>query len=345
MNPLRSVATHGALLAVAAVTAWITFTRDERQVKKEAEQVEVWSGAPDRVERVAFESPKRTVSLEPRKDSVGRWYVGSVEKEVEQPTPPRPADAGPDAAPAPKPEPKKEKAAFVGVTAAEKFVESVAPLMALRALGKIDDARAEEFGLDKPEGTLRVSIGGKLHALVLAGSTPGGSDRYARDPDRGVVYVIAGDVARSLLSAESRLVEREFHAWKSEEVERVKITAGQKARELVRIEENKGFWADPATPTTKDETASNWMSKLDKLRVMKHLESLPKEPGAEAQVVRVEYFSKPSRSLGWVEIARVPGQKQGENDYVARTEFTRWWTSVLKSSAEQVDQDLGSVVK
>src|SRR6185436_10847706 len=154
--------------------------------------------------------------------------------------------------------------------------------------GKIEKEREEEFGLDKPEGTLRVTIGGKSHALELAGSTPGGSDRYARDPEKGTVYVISGDVARSLTSADSRLVERDFHDWKPEEVTRIKVSAGAKTRELVRIEEKQGFWADPSSATSKDETASNWMSKLDKLHVLKHLEKPDKEPGPDALVVRVE---------------------------------------------------------
>ena len=45
-----------------------------------------------------------------------------------------------------------------------------------------------------------------------------------------------------------------------------KIDRGGKTRELVRVEEKKDGWADSATPKVLDETAGNWMSKVDRLR-------------------------------------------------------------------------------
>ena len=41
--------------------------------------------------------------------------------------------------------------------------------------------------------------------------TPGGSDRYVRDTATGEAYVIAGTIANDLVSADNRLIEREFH--------------------------------------------------------------------------------------------------------------------------------------
>jgi hypothetical protein len=74
--------------------------------------------------------------------------------------------------------------------------------------------------------------------------------------------------------------------------------------------------------------------------------------------VRVEYFEK-RKPIGYLEIYRTKSKKpmpvqssdpsaQAEKDgveYVAKTEHTRWYFTTLKSSAEQVEQDLNSVLK
>jgi hypothetical protein len=312
----------------------------------------VWGGSAEAVEMIEFSAENRLVKLESRKDSKGLWYIGRVEKTIELRPPMRdggapdgmsllePADAGVAAAPGEK---KKETTNFVSVEQGKKLAESLAPLMALRKLGKVEDARAEEFGLHKPEGTLKVTLSGRTRTLVIGGATPGGSDRYAKD-DSGEVFAISGNVAQNVLFAESRLIERNLHGFEADEVKQVKIEKGTLSRELVRVEDKKDGWADSATPTTLDETAGNWMSKLDRLRIMNFVETPAHPLGQDAATVRVGYFGKGGRHLGYVELFKVPGP-QGKPMFLAKTEHTRWYAEVLTSAAEQVEQDLASVVK
>jgi hypothetical protein len=67
------------------------------------------------------------------------------------------------------------------------------------------------------------------------------------------------------------------------------------------------------------------------------------QPAAPEIVVKVEYFDKTKR-LGFVEIFRLRGP-DGKPEYLVRSEQTRWYGKVMQSSGEQVDQDLGSVVR
>lgn len=334
----RGQLVHLALLGVAGVLALGVWTRDDTaQATLKPSEVEVWGGSPDSVTAVSFESPTRKVRIEPKKDALGRWYVGTVDKdEAAFVHPPAGADGG--AAPNPT---KHETLHFVGVKSADELIKSLAPLHALRAVGKIEGTRAEEFGLDKPEGTLKVTVGGKEQSLVIGGATPGGSERYAKVPS-GEVYAIAGDVAQNLLYAESRLAERDLQDFKPEEVTNVKILKGGKSRELSRVPQKNEGWADAATPTKLDETAGNWMSKLSRLHVQDWVEKPSAPVGPDNLIVNVAYFAG-KKPLGTLELYKVPGEKG--NEYLAKTAYGRWYAKVVTSSAEQVDQDSGSVVK
>ena len=232
------------------------------------------------------------------------------------------------------------------MTKADELAESLASLKASRVLGKIAPERLAEFGFDKTDaGTLKVVVAGKEHALALGEKTPGGSDRYVRNPETGEAYVIAGTIANDLTSADNRLVEREFHDFGEEKVAKVVLKAGDATREIVRHAEEKDFWARPDSPDTKDETVSNWMTKVERLRVTTYVEALEPAPKPEDQVAQVEFFNDRGRKLGFLELVRRPAADSKERpEYVARSERTRWHATVLRSTAEQIDQDLSSVM-
>ncbi len=330
---------HLVLLGVAGVAAFGVWTKDEQaQVALKPSEVEIWSGSPDSVTLLTFESSSRKVKLEPKKDELGRWYVGTVDKD--DPVLAHPAASADGGAP-PPPATKHETLHFVGVKAADELVKSLAPLKALRAVGKLEGTRAEEFGLDKPDGTLKITLGGKEQSLVIGNATPGGTERYAKAAN-GDVFAISGDVVQSFTFAESRLTERDLQSFKPDEVTVVKIAKGGKTRELSRVPDKVDGWADAATPTKLDETAGNWMSKLNRLHVQDWVEKPAVPVGPDNEVVSVAYFAG-KKPLGTLELYKVPGEKG--NDYLAKTAYGRWFAKVVNSSAEQVEQDSGSIVK
>ena len=297
----------------------------------------MWQGREEDVGRVVFEAKTKKVSLEAKRDDLGAYYVGELERDSAGP--PKVADAG-----APPPSPGgRTKVEFVAVGGAQKIVKSLSTLKALRALGRIPDDRAAEFGLAEPEGTLTVTIRGAERKLSIGGTTPGGGDRYVKDPATGETYVIDGDAVRDLDTAEAKLVERELHEWKETEVTTADLKVGDKARQLVRGgPEGKRFWADPGAPDQKDETVANWMAKLDRLRPTDYVMTPPQ---GKQDVLRVEYKAG-GRALGHLELARVPAaDPAGKPDYYVKTERTRMFAKVPAQTAEQVDQDLGSIVK
>jgi hypothetical protein len=367
---LRSIGLHAALFTGALVLALRAWTAEEAPAQKHVE-AELWGGPIQSVERVEFESGKQRVLVEPKSDSNGRYYVGTVEDVVRPKEPAKEkeaasaADAGVESKPADPHDPhgahdghehnapsKPEDAApkpprrFISLEKGEDLVKSVATMKASRVIGKVPEDRLPQFGLDKDDkGALKVVMGGKEHRLLLGDKTPGGNDRYVKNPDSGEAYVISGSIVDDLTSAESRLVEREFHGFDDSDVTKVVIRAGDASREVVKIPDEKDFWASPESPTTKDETVSNWMTKVNRLRVTTYVEDTAPQPKPEQQVMVVEYYNARNTKLGYLELYRQPSEKDKDRpEYLGKSEQSRWFATVLRSSAEQIDQDLKSIV-
>ncbi len=86
------------------------------------------------------------------------------------------------------------------------------------------------------------------------------------------------------------------------------------------------------------------MQKIDRLRVSEYV---AKAPDGLQPVVRVEYTGA-SGSLGFIEVGKTPAQASGEGqkpEYWIITEHTHLYGKVYQSAGEQVEQDVGSVVK
>ena len=335
---MRGLLPHVAAFAVATALALVVWSRgDKAEDHGTTQKVEVWGGTKDRVERIRFEAPQRSVSIEARQDAAGRYYVGVVERE-DKPPPPR-ADAGTPPAETP---PKKTTTRFVGVKEAGELADKLAPLLATRQIGPLAGGRAEEFGFDKPEGTLKVRIGGAEQTLVIGATTPGGQERYAKREPGGIVYAVSGDIVQTLIGAESRLLERELHGFPEADVTRIRISRGGKSREAVTFPDKKGAWADAAQPGKLDETLGNFLGKVSRLHVTEYVETPAAPLTPESAVLHIEYFGG-AKSLGFLELYKVPAEKGSE--YLLRTEYGRWYVKVLTSAGEQVEQDVGSVVK
>jgi hypothetical protein len=334
---MRGLAVHVVLLVAAAGASVFVWTRDKKPTVTVGE-VTVWSAHPDDVSHVEFESKGKKVTLDARKDALGRWFVGTSVTPALQA-----ADAG--APPPPR------TASFVSVDKAGKLADALAPLRAIREVGKVGDDRAPEFGVKEPEGTLSATIAGKERKLAIGARTPGGGDRYVRDEASGVVYVVKADVTRDLESGEATLTEREPHEFKDPDIESIRVLARGKSREVLRRgPPSKRIWADPSDPEKADETVSNWIAKVDRLRPGEYPTA---QPSAPEVVVRIEYKVKGAQGA-FFEIAKVPAAPPAAGtppastpawDFVVRSERTRQWAKVPTSVGEQVEQDLASVLK
>jgi hypothetical protein len=331
VKELKRTWIHLALLFVAAVLAYVESRPKDAADKPLAPgELEVWKGKPEDVSRIAFEDDKKRVILEKQSDKVGLWYLGKVE-------PLEGAKVEADGA-----NPHKtvvEAATFASASVAKELVKSLSTLRAKRSFGPIGDERMKEFGFDKPEGTLRVTVSGKERALLVGASTAGSSTRYVRDLESKAVYVIDGSPVSDLKAGTARLAERNQHEWKWNEPDSITVAAGGKSKRVVRSgTEGRRFWADANASDQNDETSGNWLSKLERLRPTTFLASLPE--GA-TRVVRVEYRTG-SDDKGFFELHHRSGEK--ENPFVIVTENLRLPAIVTRQSVGQLVDDLATLL-
>jgi hypothetical protein len=339
MRDVRELMIHGVLLVVAAILAFSVWTGDEEGARADdGLLVEVWPGKADDLQRIEWNG-KAKLHLVAQRDAAGAFYVVTVVKQQVTLEP----DQGEEKASKAPPKPEEKTIRFLSVAAARPLVEAVAPLKAIRALGNYDESRKSEFGFEEPEGTLRVVFSNHEHSLIVGGSTPGGGDRYARDADSGTLYAVSGDIVRNLTHAEQRLFERDLHEFEFKDIDTLTVDHAGNTRTLTRRAEDEAAWADAETPTTEDETASNWIDKLNRLRPSEYTDQPPQGLGPQSVVVKVEY-QQGRRRRGFLELSKVAGDKGA--DYYVRTEQTRkWYAKVLRSTAEQIEQDVTSVVR
>lgn len=334
MNPLRSTAVHVVLLVAGAGAAAFAYTKDRTPTFAQESNVTIWNGRPSDLTRIVFEAKDKRIELDAKEDKkFGRWFLGKGEYVLRPPP-------SPDGGAMPT---TQKVSAFSSVTTANKVVEGLVPFKAVRALGKIPDSRLAEFGLEKRETSLSVTIAGKERKLLIGAMAPGGTDYYVVDPTSNEAYVAKADAIRELEAGDNRLLERDLHAYKEIDVRSAKVTANGKTRELVRTgPDTKKFWADPADKEKADETVGNWLSKVDRLKISEYLAEAPKDG---TLVLRIEYHGGPGL-LGYVELMRGAPIASGQKpDYYVTTEHTHLWGKVYQVTAEQIESDLGSIVK
>ncbi len=341
MKELKRTWIHAALLALAAIVAYVQAQpKDVNDKPLQPGEIELWKAKPDDVAKIVFEDDQKKVVLEKKSDKGGAWYVGKVE-----PVPPKKDEGAgggggghadnPHELPKPPP---VEATTFASVTVAKELVKTLASLRAKRSFGQVGDDRMKEFGFDKPEGTLRVTVGGVEHALVIGAPTAGAATRYARDVDSKVVYVIDGSVVSDLKAGAPRLSERNQHEWKWNEPDAVTISGGGKSKRVVHAgTEGHRFWADANSADQNDETSGNWLMKVERLRPNTFLESMP--DGA-TRVLRVEYRSG-SEEKGFLELYHRDDKKE---PYFIVTEELRMPATVTRQNAEQILDDLATVL-
>jgi hypothetical protein len=334
VNPLRSTAVHVVLLVAGAGAAAFAYTKDRTPQFAQEANVTIWNGRPSDLTRIVFESKDKRIELESKEDKkYGRWFLGKGEYVI------RPAPL-PDGGTAPA---NQKISVFSSMTAGNKVADQLVPFKAVRALGKIPDSRLAEFGLEKRETSLTVTIAGKERKLLVGAMAPGGTDYYVIDPTNNEAYVSKADALRDLEGGDNRLLEHDLHAYKEIDIRSAKVIAGPKTRELVRSgPDTKKFWADPADKEKADETVGNWLAKVDRLKINEYIAEPPKDG---TLVLRIEYYGGPGL-LGYVELMRGAPVASGQKpEYYVTTEHTHLWGKVYQVTAEQIESDLGSIVK
>jgi len=282
MRQLIQVGVLGAALAFSLVGSYLVYFDDSEGVTTDPDGVAVYVANPDTLQRVTWESDDETIVIAREND--GQDYLSITVTTREEVVPEVPelqvADTdGTDAtddtdAPAPPPEPPEPEIVesterFLGNDKAEQLWKDLAPFRADRALeGSTDQP---EFGFDEPFATLTVQRASGPVEVVFGAATYGDRAHYVRSGDK--VFLVKKRAINSLTST-AKLMERDLHPFATQNVARV--TLDLDGTERVFTHENpddraREYWADAATPDTRDNLASDWVPQLLSLRARSYV--------------------------------------------------------------------------
>jgi hypothetical protein len=319
---MRSVRLHAALLALAVVAAFLTWTRETPSMQ-ERQRPLVWERDTADVRSLLYESDLRNVEITRRVEGedVFLWGLEVV----------RPTDASsspPDTLSYPVGEP------------GSAVVNGFAELRVIREIGPVPPDRAADFGLDEPGARVTVSFADDRVVLAVGSAVYGGSDRYARNEVSGDVYVLPAGLVGPLRTGSGALRERRLHYFADGDVAQVRVQARGRERVMTRrASEGAGpaAWGPVDDPIQTDLTFANFMERVGQLGISGFEGSTPEE--ALERVVRIEYSDGDARPLGFLELYR----HLGDDGYSLRTERTRIRADAIALLAERVEEGLGDV--
>ncbi|MDF1563619.1 MAG: DUF4340 domain-containing protein [Deltaproteobacteria bacterium] len=357
-------------LLVLLVGAYFAWTHEATVTSGESTPVVILDLKADQIDRVSFATAKREAVLEAKSDANGRYYVVSLTEtvgkkaddsgaELPEPEPgegegegeegeaPLPeAPEAPDAAPAPaapeagEPAAEKKTRRFAGGRSAERLLDRLAPLTALRAMDEVPEERLEKLGLKPAEATFSITRGDRTWTFGVGGQAFGGSRRYLHEEGTSKVYLVEATALRNLEGAERQLLERSIIGLKREEVAAVEARSGERSQRLVqqnRADRRAAYWAFAAKPEEKSSVASGWIDKIFRLRVDTYVEAIPAGVEEACRFVTEQEGSKVEVVLHrWMSPA-------GEPEIYATSSYLRLPVKVYKQSGVEVIDDLGTL--
>lgn len=253
------------------------------------------------------------------------------------------ADGGPAE---PEPEIQEKIVRFAANENLDEILEKVAPLKAVRRLGKLTKEQREEFELDDPEGSLEIELtDGTRRFEVGARSFGAGSHYYVLDAESGEAFLFNSKLIRDLDLAQSRLMQRELHRFEPGDSATAVVSSGTKRLELTqrnRHSQQERAWVEAEQPESTSKTVTNWMRQLERLRALAY-------PGPEDEfsgdggtsVVRVEYKDEQGSDLGFVELVKAT---TAPPEFFGRSEATGSWVRLSRTVGEQLESDLDSIL-
>lgn len=353
---MRSVALFGGVLLITMSLSWMNYTEGE---EKPREGTVLFDAKKADLQKAVYQSPDLTVEYEVRNDGLGSygWVTVTENKKKKTPNPDKPGEFTETS--------EKKVTKFKAGSAADKLVDGLAPLMAVRALEDVPADKMEAFGLTAPDTTLAVTMDGTERTLSLGGETYGTKDRYVKEAASGRIYVVDDEVFKSLKFAATRLPERALTDLKPEEI--VGASLGQGANTVSWTHKNTSdkaaaYWsrdgggapvvpeAAPATPdapadaaaeapatSDKDVTFANWVDSALKLKSTAYVQD-----GAEPATL-VAAFDLTLRAEGKPE-QTIHVLRDGD-DWYARGEFVRGLVKLSKGPAEDATSDVDDILE
>ena len=378
----KALIVHGVVAIIALFAAYSAWKKarqgDTDGDTPEESSVVVAELQRSEIKGISYRSEKRNVVIDLSSADGPRWVTVSTKTKVRRPQPektkvaPQPdagvspdagaptpiADAGitdaaeadaapsePDAPPEPEFDIQEKVVRFAANKVLDELLEKVAPLKAVRRLGKLQPSQLEEFELHEPHAQLEISLASGKRVLQVGARTFGGGNHYyVLDEHSGESFLLGSRLIRDLEMAQSRLFQRELHDFEDNEVASAIIIAAGRRRALEhrnRQSPRDHSWVDPENPEDSAELLGNWMRQLGRLRVLAYPEPGQGPDASAPPLMRIELSGDDGAELGYLEIFRGAAETP---EFFGRSEATGTWVQLSRTVSEQVVQDLEEVL-
>jgi Domain of unknown function (DUF4340) len=340
----RAVTIYGLVLSAALFGAYRVWTAPGGEAEA-GESVTVLAGNADELERVHYRSGKIDLSIEMRKDELGRYgwvRAEPLDSDAAEPEP-EPDPANPHA---PPPPPKDDGTVqeFKAGKSGGAALEGLLPFKAKRALEGVTDEKLAELGLGEPEATLEIVRAGREPATFeIGGNVYGGANVYVRDPASGKVYVVDAKVIRPLQSGKQSLPDRELVGFETKQIAALAVQGGEASAQFEQHNPDDPeavFWST-AGDAAKNETAAAWIDKALRMRSSGYVQA-GEEP-SQLEGMFAFAVTTTDRKLVRVEVLR-GYDEDGEELWFAKSEHTRGLVKLQKALAGEVSADLANVL-
>lgn len=336
----RTVIIYGLALLASLFGAYRVWTAPGET--DTGENVVVLAGTADELERVHYKSTKLDLSVEMRKDDLGRYGWVRAEPLGEEEPAPEPDPANPHAPPPPKDDGTVQE--FKAGKSGTSALDGLMPFKAKRALEGVTDEKLAELGLAEPEATLEIVRAGREPAVYeIGGNVYGGANVYVRDPASGKVYVVDAKVIRPLQSGKQSLPDRELVGVETKLINTITVQGGDASATFEQHnpdDQEAVFWST-AGSSEKNETAAGWIDKALRMRSSGYVQSTD-DPG---QLEPVLAFTVGTTDRKTIKVEVLRGyDDDGEELWYAKSEHTRGLVKLQKALAGEVTADLASVL-
>lgn len=319
---MRGVLIHAGLLLLALLFAIPTWTR-ERTRPIDVQGTLIWERDTTDLGSITYRSASREVEITRREEGDDSFLWG---REVMH-------ASGADSLTA-------DTSSYPVGVAGSELMRGFAELRVIRDLGVPDPSRAEEYGLDDATASIILGFADEDRSVQLGDSIYGASDRYAVDQSTGRAFVLPGSLIRPLRIGSGALRERSVHHFRDADVERVRVQALGRQREMTRSGGGNGaptVWTDPSGSGAPDLTFANFMERVSQLAIAGFVDDVIEE--SLERVLRVEYVGPEDELFGFLELLRNPLDAA----YYLRSERTRVPAQTIQVFAERVEQDLPQI--
>jgi len=237
----------------------------------------------------------------------------------------------------------KSKRGFKGNKTTSVLFDSLAPFSAIRKLGSdMKPEQMKETKLERPDQKLIVRAAGGDKTYEVGGRTYGSRDWYVRPQGSKDVYLVASKVLQEIDFAEGKYMQRDLKTIDKKDVSGVILKAGTKERRLLqqsRLSPTDAYWTRVDTPDTKDESAGNYLRKLDGMTVMSYVEPTVLEGATKVLELTWLEEDKPKESMTLFRAGAT-----GKEKYYVVSDATSGPVEVARSIGEQAEQDLADVL-